>query len=33
LTSVGDQFVPVFVQVNDGNLANPTDVFETSVGP
>ena len=27
LTSIGDAFVPFFVQTNDGNLANRTDVF------
>jgi len=27
LGSVGETFVPFFVQTNDGNLANPTDVF------
>jgi hypothetical protein len=33
LTSVGNTFVPIYVQVNNGNTANRTDVFETSVGP
>ena len=33
LTSIGDTFVPVFVQVNDGHPDNRTDVFETTVSP
>jgi len=33
LTSAGGRFVPVFVTVNNGNLANRTDVFSTSVRP
>jgi hypothetical protein len=32
LTSVGNTFVPVFVQVNNSNTTNRTDVFETTVG-
>jgi hypothetical protein len=32
LTNIGNSFVPVFVQVNNGNPANSTDVFSTSVG-
>jgi hypothetical protein len=31
LTTVGRRFVPVFVTANDGNLANRTDVFSTSI--
>ena len=27
LGSIGENFVPFFVQTNDGNFANPTDVF------
>jgi hypothetical protein len=33
LTSIGNTFRPVFVQVNNGNSANRTDVFATTVGP
>jgi hypothetical protein len=33
LTSAGGRFVPVFVTANNGNLANRTDVFSTSVRP
>jgi BNR repeat-like domain len=33
LASVGNDFLPVFIQVNDGNAANRTDVFATTVGP
>ena len=33
LTNVGNDLVPVFVQVNNGNTANRTDVIETTVGP
>lgn len=33
LTSIGNVFRPVFVQVNDGNPSNPTDVFGTRVSP
>jgi hypothetical protein len=33
LTSIGSNFVTAFVQVNNGNAANRTDVFETSVSP
>src|SRR5438876_2443263 len=33
LTSTGNTFRPVFVQVNNGNSANRTDVFATSVSP
>jgi hypothetical protein len=32
LTSIGNRFVPVFVAVNNGNLANRTDVFATTAG-
>jgi hypothetical protein len=32
LTSIGNQFVPVFVTVNNGNAANRTDVFATTAG-
>jgi hypothetical protein len=31
LTSAGGRFLPVFVTANDGNLANRTDVYSTSV--
>src|SRR5438093_1442131 len=33
LTNVGNDLVPVFVQVNNGDTANRTDVIETTVGP
>jgi hypothetical protein len=33
LANVGNKFVPVFIQVNNGNSANRTDVFETRAGP
>ena len=33
LTSVPRAFVPVFVTANNGNIANPTDVFSASVAP
>jgi len=33
LTSSGNNFLPAFIQVNNGNSANRTDVFFTSVGP
>jgi hypothetical protein len=33
LATIGNRFVPVFVQTNTGNLANRTDVFETTAGP
>ena len=33
LTSVGRAFAPTFVLANDGNLANRTDVFSTTVRP
>ncbi len=33
LTNSGNNFVPVFIQVNNGISANRTDVFETTVGP
>lgn len=33
LGNVGDKFVSVFIQVNNGNAANRTDVFQTLVGP
>jgi hypothetical protein len=32
LTNIGNAFVPVFVAVNNGNPANSTDVFVTTVG-
>ena len=32
LTSVGDTFIPFFVQTNSGNLTNRTDAFETAAG-
>jgi hypothetical protein len=33
LTSVGNTFITVFVQVNNGSPTNRTDVFETRVAP
>ncbi|HEX9331882.1 MAG TPA: sialidase family protein, partial [Anaerolineales bacterium] len=33
LTSIGNNFMPVFIQVNNGNSANRTDVFGTITGP
>lgn len=33
LASIGNAFVPVFMQGNAGNTANRTDGFETTVGP
>jgi hypothetical protein len=33
LTNIGNNFVPVFIQVNDGDPANRTDVFGTTTGP
>jgi hypothetical protein len=33
LASVGNNFLPVFIQVNNGNPSNSTDVFSTVVGP
>ena len=33
LTSIGNSFLPVFIQVNNGNSANRTDVFETIASP
>jgi hypothetical protein len=33
LSNVGNNFLPVFIQVNDGNSANATDVFGTFTGP
>src|SRR3989475_4724314 len=33
LTSIGSNFVTAFVQVNNGNATNRTDVSETSVSP
>lgn len=33
LDSIGNSFVPVFIQVNNGNAANRTDVFQTTVSP
>lgn len=33
LTSVGNNFLTVFIQGNDGNAANRTDAFFTTVGP
>jgi hypothetical protein len=32
LTNIGNSFAPVFVSVNNGNPANRTDVFSTTVG-
>jgi hypothetical protein len=32
LTNIGNTFAPVFVTVNNGNPANSTDVFSTTVG-
>jgi hypothetical protein len=32
LTNIGNAFAPVFVAVNNGNPANRTDVFSTTVG-
>ena len=33
LDSTGRRFVPVFVTANNGDTANPTDVFSTLVRP
>jgi Neuraminidase (sialidase) len=33
LTTIGNTFVPVFVQANSGNTTNRTDVFETTASP
>ncbi len=33
LATIGNTFIPVFVQANSGNTANRTDVFETTAGP
>ncbi len=33
LTNVGNDLVTIFVQVNNGNTTNRTDVIETTVGP
>lgn len=33
LSNIGNSFVPAFIQVNNGNTANRTDVFETIVSP
>jgi len=33
LTSIGNTFRPVFIQVNNGNSANRTDLFATTVAP
>lgn len=33
LSSVGNSFVPLFIQTNSGNTANRTDAFATAVGP
>src|SRR5207248_993470 len=33
LANAGSSFVFAFIQVNDGNAANRTDVFETKVSP
>jgi len=33
LTSIGNTFVPFFIQANTGDTANPTDAFLTTVGP
>jgi hypothetical protein len=32
LTNIGNAFVPLFIAVNNGNTANRTDVFTTTVG-
>jgi BNR repeat-like domain len=33
LATIGNTFVPVFVQANSGNTTNRTDVFETTASP
>jgi hypothetical protein len=33
LATIGNSFVPVFVQANSGNTTNRTDVFETTASP
>jgi hypothetical protein len=33
LANIGNSFVPVFIQVNNGNSANRTDVFGTTTSP
>jgi len=33
LANIGNNFVPVFIQVNNGNSANRTDVFGTMTSP
>jgi hypothetical protein len=33
LVNNGNKFLPVFIQVNDGNASNRTDVFFTTAGP
>jgi hypothetical protein len=33
LANIGNQFLPVFIQVNNGDTTNRTDVFERVVGP
>jgi hypothetical protein len=33
LTSVGNNFLPLFIQANTGNTSNRTDAFFTTVGP
>ena len=33
LTNIGNDFVTAFVQVNNGNGANRTDAFKTTVSP
>ena len=33
LTSLGNRFVPFFIQANSGNTSNRTDAFFTTVGP
>jgi hypothetical protein len=33
LTGVGNAFLPLFIQANDGNTSNRTDAFFTTVGP
>jgi len=33
LATIGNTFIPVFVQANSGNTANRADVFETTAGP
>jgi hypothetical protein len=33
LATTGNRFLPLFVQANNGNTANRTDVFQTTAGP